>query len=372
MAGAWLAATVRTVRRPITLVLALALLAVPAVAQTAVVYAPRPQPLVPAPLSPVAQPTIPNPNMAVVSPASPVPFVPPVQPSPFEAQPPSISPAANPAINPDVFSTPVVGNEAQIPPAVPTTTSPLPLAVPPGANVPSSLEAAPGAVVEAAAANANAQQQFASENVTVLAAQLSQATTPAGAQELARRSAEFFSNGAGVTTVPTIGPGAAYFDNAASVLTVPSSVVPFEAPTAPPTAPAQAPPLPTVMPAQAPAPVYVIVQPAAVAAPSQAAEAPPAPVEAAQQAVVQPTVAPAAPAPTATAPAPAEVPSEGPPRPTFPRSLPELTFPNPTPPMATVPESRHEPSGVSVALVLGGVGLGAAMVLLGKRVRRLA
>jgi len=42
-----------------------------------------------------------------------------------------------------------------------------------------------------------------------------------------RQVANYFTNGAEATTVPSSGPGAAYFQNGAEVLAAPTSVVPF-------------------------------------------------------------------------------------------------------------------------------------------------
>jgi hypothetical protein len=239
----------------------------------------------------------------------------------------------------------------------------------PSGQSPSSPTVPPAAAAQIAVSNANAQQ-LSLQNAAILSTQLSQMPPSATPEDVARATAAYFTNGAEATTVPTSGPAAAYFNNAASVLTVPTSVVPFAAPTA-----TEVPSAPAVPPEAAPVPppaVYVFVTPAASQAP--AAEAPA--TESAPPAPPPPTTA--APEATEAAPPPvlAAIPSrpEVSTRPSFPKTLPELSLP-PTSPIeaAPAPESRLPSStGVMVALVLAGMGLGAGLMLLGSRLHRWA
>ena len=190
-----------------------------------------------------------------------------------------------------------------------------------------------------------------------------------------------------VTPVDLATLSAIYNTNAASLLTVPSSVVPFSAPSEP-----TAVSLPATAP-QAPAAsvVYVVVPSPATAS-----------VESEQPAAAAPTAPPLVeaptPAPTTTVPAPSEeAPVEAPaaspaspapveaPAPNL-RVRPEIVLGTPaaherapsppapvTPPSASVsmPKAPASPA-VVVALVIGGAALGATLMGLGTRWRRLA
>ena len=200
-------------------------------------------------------------------------------------------------------------------------------------------------------------QILTNQNATILAVQLAQATPPG---DLQRQMDEYFSNGAQATGVPTTGPGAAYFNNAASLLTVPTSVVPAFPPPESTVAPA-APPPAVIMPPPQPPTVYVFVQP--TPAPTTTEMVPvPSPTESA-------STAPPAETGSATTAPPAET---APSTPLSPSETTTAPLPPPAAPANEAPPTAQGTitPGIVVALMLGGAGVGAMLVLIGARVRR--
>jgi hypothetical protein len=362
-AGTTLAATT-WVRGFIPLVVALALLASPALAQ----YGGAPAPV--SRFGFVAPPVV-----------GPQPVTP--TPSPFAGVPAAVPTGVNPAINPNPGTLVPGANPTQPPNLGNPTPSPLPyptvlpstalLPPPAGTEVPAI--ASPAALAAYGAASQASLLSY--QNAGIYAAQVGEGTPYVNSSDAARLYA-------------------LYNTNAASILTVPNSVVPFESPSPAP-APTEAAPAPIAYgpPPSAPAPsvVYVVVPTPTPTAPE--AVAPPAYVPPA------PEAAPTATAPTAAAPTPpstplAEAPPGGapavtPPAPTeaapvMPRVHPEIILgypvqeaapsPTPSPTLTPTPTSetpsrpRAAPLGLVVALLMGGAALGAMIMLLGTRWHR--
>jgi hypothetical protein len=247
------------------------------------------------------------------------------------------------------------------------------------------LEARPGLTV--------AQQQLAVQTyylMTLYALQLSGTAPQASQEEAARRAAEYFTNGAEATAVPTAGPGADYFENGAQALTVPTTSWPAVDPQEGAGAfgdmegGAQSSPLASQPQAEGGIPRTAPTQSAqeeegAVAAAGGSSPAASAAASAtAPAAATEPASAPA-PTPTLTltpAPSTALAPSPSP-----------ASTPTPTPAPASAPAPAPAPStgaptstssrpprghaGTSswLAPALGGTALGALLVFLGTRMR---
>ncbi|HTB73217.1 MAG TPA: hypothetical protein VK762_08225, partial [Polyangiaceae bacterium] len=202
--------------------------------------------------------------------------------------------------------------------------------------------------------------------------------TPEMQAQVARSVQQYFTNGAAMTAVPTTGAAAAYFTNGAQATAAPTSAMSdysFSPPLAAPPSlafDAGAPPRVAVAPveagaaqAEAPAPVptgtEVAAEPAYAPEPAYpegtATAAPATPrVPASPTAVPAPTPATAPPAP---APAPnCAVDAYG-------RCIPEAA---PAPAPSPSPAARIAPSAI-VLPMLGGIAIGALLVLLGTRIR---
>jgi hypothetical protein len=189
-------------------------------------------------------------------------------------------------------------------------------------------------------------------------------TPQATADEVARRAAEYFTNGAGVLSVPTTGPAAEYFTNAAADLAqTPTSVIPLvgAATTQPPNQPTPE----ASNRAPAPQPIFVLVPvpPPASAAPASVAPAPAAAAPASEPAAPTPEPAPAA------TPEPAPPPAaQPPPAPEAPATLAPATEASPPPFVISqrpaAPPARS-PSRDIVWAMVGGVVLGALLALTG-------
>ncbi len=200
------------------------------------------------------------------------------------------------------------------------------------------------------------------------------------ADEISRAAADYFTNGAEATSVPTAGPAAAYFTNGAEVLAAQTSVVPAPPPPAgaipqalPPTASSQAATSNPVYPPAAAGSSETSRPPSAE--PSEAGvgemqpEAPGAPSESGERAVEAPS------SPDAETPAVPELPSGAAtaPPPTA-SSGPSEVPPNVAPPRASAlglpgPKGTFVPLWYPPMLGLGGVGVGALLVFLGTRLR---
>jgi hypothetical protein len=193
--------------------------------------------------------------------------------------------------------------------------------------------------------------------------------TPEVQSAIARRATEYFTNGAQATAVPTAGPAAAYFSNGAAVTTIPTSVIP-DFTFAPPSISSPAisgwladaglasgqttsppPPGPPASDAGA-APVAEEAGPASAVAP------PPPPAQQEEDASATPATPGGdnAPAPQAPSP-PAPSTHEASPPPPSPRI--HLAAPPPT--------TR---TGSVLWAMVGGLGVGAMLVLLGARIGR--
>jgi hypothetical protein len=182
--------------------------------------------------------------------------------------------------------------------------------------------------------------------------------TPNAQAQVARGVSDYFSNGAAATAVPTTGPAAAYFTNGGEATIAPTSVMPDYS-FSPPLAPAASFTIDAGAPVRAEAPAEISVAPAAsasAAGPSEGIPAEPAPTESPATAAVTGTPSPAPPAPApAYAPPPAYAPAPA-----------ATSAPAPAPAYASA--ARVSP-GVVVWPMVGGIAIGALLVLLGTRIR---
>jgi hypothetical protein len=253
-----------------------------------------------------------------------------------------------------------------LPPASPTQVSPAQVSPPPGSVVPQT-----GTPGEAPPSLGQSQQELYNLYLSQLYGSQSVSPPQSPQGEAARQAAEYLSNGAAATAVPTSGPAAQYFTNGSQVTTVPTSAIPNysfapaftpawqepEAEAGPPTLDAGPLQEPAEEDAGAP-PAPANTSPSSPAGPPRPGPSERAPTPGELTSVYASLLA-AYPAPTVPAPGPSalatattEAPTESPP-----------AQPGPV----ARREARHAMTVAVVTALVGGIALGALLVFLGAR-----
>ena len=265
--------------------------------------------------------------------------------------PPTVT--VSPSAGANVGATPILGPAVAVPTGAVTT--------PPYGGAPAPTVSPAAAVPPGFSYGGNQQEQtYYYLYLSVLYGLQGPYASPEQRAQLARGISDYFSNGAAATAVPTTGPMAQYFTNGAQATTEPTSSMPnytFSPPlatAAPLTVEAGPPPPP-------PAPV-----PVEAGAPAAEAPVVEAPAAEAGELAAEPEYAPTAPYP----PAATVVPGAPPPPPAYtPTPVPTVTpVTPPAPAPAAQPALHRVPATTIIWPMIGGIAIGALLVLLGMRI----
>jgi hypothetical protein len=285
-------------------------------------------------------------------------LTPPVRPG---APPPMVTAPGTPA-------TTVPGAAPVLAPASPTPAGAVPASPPPGSVVPQT-----GTPAVAAPTPGLSQQELYDLYLSQLYGSQAVSAPPESRSEAAKQAADYLTNGAAATSVPTSGPAAQYFTNGSQVTTVATSAIPnysfapaFTPAPQEPEAEAGAPPAIDAAPLEQP----VAEDAGAPAAPantspsSPAGQPPPGPSESAptpgELTSVYASLLAAYPAPTVPAPGPSALAITTTERPT---ESPPAEQPGPV----ARREAHHAMTAAVVTALVGGIALGALLVFLGSR-----